>query len=107
MHATRLVLTLAMSPIHPSWLRLTVTLRELRQVVQSMKPDSAPGPDGIRAKHIQEFIKNEIFEEALLKAVDHSIREHKFELKHARIKPVLKPSGGYRPISQLSVIGKI
>ena len=46
-----------------------------------MKPDSAPGPDGIKAKHMQEFIKDQEFKQILRKAVDHAIREHTFDRK--------------------------
>ncbi|BES87385.1 Reverse transcriptase (RNA-dependent DNA polymerase) [Nesidiocoris tenuis] len=90
------------------------TMDELKRAVKSFSRFKAPGPDGIDMAMMKEA--PEVFWEELLAIYNHALSKGVFpeRWKLASIKALLKsgdrdPSdpGSYRPISLLSVLGKI
>ena len=75
-----------------------------------MNKRGAAGADGVSPKLVTLLLNTPIIERSLRAAMNESLRNHSFpsNWKCAKIRAIPKPSPGeFRPISLLSVLGKL
>lgn len=92
--------------------QISVTRRVIEEKIQKLKPESAPGPDNIRPRQLQELKK--IISKPLQILFEKSLREKKIPTawKSANITPIFKKGtksspGNYRPVALTSVCCKL
>ena len=86
---------------------LPIAEKEVLEIIQSLKTDTAPGPDNIPTIFIQNTA--EVLVPYLCEIYNISLKTNHTpaQWKSGRVAIIPKPNGGYRPITLLSVFVKI
>ena len=80
---------------------------EIHRAISKVKSHSAPGSDLLTIlviKHVWDWGE---FRPTIIAVLNNGLKNYPESWKHAIIAPIPKPTGGYRPISLLSQMGKV
>ena len=86
--------------------------KEIEELLDKLKPASAPGPDGIWPRLLREISKQMAYPLSIVFQKSLDATEVPSDWKSANVTPIFKKGsktdpGNYRPVSLTSVLGKI